>query len=93
MQDGCKVCMDSYMASSGSCFHGHRDYFQKPPLGGRSNTKPRDHGTPIFTTIGLLCFIMCEDPALIEIHCNNIWLRVPSHVKLTLHLRARDHTT
>ena len=27
-------------------FHGHLDYFQKPPLGGRPNTKPRDHGTP-----------------------------------------------
>ena len=26
--------------------HGHLDYFQKSPLGGRSNTKPRDHGTP-----------------------------------------------
>jgi hypothetical protein len=27
-------------------FHGHLDYFQKPPLGGRPNTKSRDHGTP-----------------------------------------------
>jgi hypothetical protein len=27
-------------------FHGHLDYFQKPPLGGRSNTKLGDHGTP-----------------------------------------------
>ena len=27
-------------------FHGHLDYFQKPPLGGRPNTKPGDHGTP-----------------------------------------------
>jgi hypothetical protein len=27
--------------------HGHLDhYFQKSPLEGRSNTKPRDHGTP-----------------------------------------------
>ena len=25
-------------------FHGHLDYFQKPPLGGRPNTKLVDHG-------------------------------------------------
>ena len=25
-------------------FHGHLDYFQKSLLGGRSNTKPGDHG-------------------------------------------------
>ena len=25
-------------------FHGHLDYFLKPPLGGRPNTKPGDHG-------------------------------------------------
>ena len=27
-------------------FHGHLDYYQKPPLGGRPHTKPEDHGTP-----------------------------------------------
>jgi hypothetical protein len=27
-------------------FHGHLDYFQKPPLQGRPNTKPGDRGTP-----------------------------------------------
>jgi hypothetical protein len=27
-------------------FHGHLDYFQKPLLGGRPNTKLGDHGTP-----------------------------------------------
>ena len=26
-------------------FHGHLDYFQIQPLGGRPNTKPRYHGT------------------------------------------------
>jgi hypothetical protein len=42
MQDGCKVYMDSYMASNGSCF---MDTIQKPPLKDRSNTKPGDHDT------------------------------------------------
>ena len=27
-------------------FHGHLDEFQKPPLGGRVNTKLGDHGIP-----------------------------------------------
>ena len=27
-------------------FHGHLEYFQKPPLGGRPNTNLRDHGAP-----------------------------------------------
>ena len=40
MQDGCKVYIDSYMASN-----SHLEYFQKPPLGDRSTTKSGDHGT------------------------------------------------
>ena len=46
MQDGCGVYMDSYMASNESCFPGQLDYFQKPPLGDRPDTKSGDHGTP-----------------------------------------------
>ena len=47
MQDGHKASMDSYMASNGLCVHSHLDYSQKPPLGGRPNTKPvGDHGSP-----------------------------------------------
>jgi hypothetical protein len=43
MQDICEVYFDSYMAASGSCFMVTLDYFQIPPLGGRPNTKLRDH--------------------------------------------------
>jgi hypothetical protein len=42
MQDGCKVYMDSYMASYESCFPWSLGLFPKPSLGGRPNTKPRD---------------------------------------------------
>jgi hypothetical protein len=45
MQDGYKVYTDSYMALEWIMFHGHLDYFQKPPLEGRPKTKPEDHGT------------------------------------------------
>jgi hypothetical protein len=44
MQGGCKVYMDSYMASNGSCFMVTWTIFRKPPLGGRPNTNPWDHG-------------------------------------------------
>ena len=43
-------------------FHGHLHYFQNPPLGGRPNTKPGDHGTPNAHNRWLFYFIMCEDP-------------------------------
>ena len=46
MEDGCKVYMDSYIGMEWIMFHNHLDYFQKPPLGGRPNTKLGDHGTP-----------------------------------------------
>jgi hypothetical protein len=47
MQDGCKVCTDQFLHGiEWTMFHGHLDYFQKPPLGGRPGTKQGDHGTP-----------------------------------------------
>ena len=46
MQDGCKVYMDFYMASNGSCFMVTWIIFQKPSLEGMLNTKPGDYGTP-----------------------------------------------
>jgi hypothetical protein len=46
MHDGCKVYVDSFMTSNGSCFMvGHLDYSQSPLLGGKPNTKLGDHGT------------------------------------------------
>ena len=42
-------------------FHGHLDYFQKPPRGGRPNRKLGEHGTPNAHTIDLFYFIMHED--------------------------------
>ena len=45
MQDGRKVYMDSYMHGiEWIVFHGHLDFFQKLPLGGRPNMKLGDHG-------------------------------------------------
>ena len=61
-------------------FHGHLDYFQKPPLGGRSNTKLGDHGTPNAHNRWFILFYHVWGPAWIEIHWNSIWLRARSHM-------------
>ena len=61
-------------------FHGHFDYFQKPPLGGRPNTKPGGHGIPNTRKHWLILFYHVWEPAWIEIHWNSIWLRVRSHM-------------
>ena len=61
-------------------FHGHLDYFQKPPLGGRPNTKPGDHGTPNAHNRWFILFYHVWGPAWIDIHWNSIWLRAWSHM-------------
>ena len=90
MQDGCKVYMASYMASNG-VFHGHLDYFQKPPLGGRPNTKPGDHGTLNAHNRWFILFYYVWGYAWIEIHWNSIWLRTQSH--MTSHYTWGSMTT
>ena len=70
----------SYVASNGLCFHGHLDYFQKPPLGGKPNTKPGDHDTPQTHNHCFILFYHVWGLAWIEIHWNSIWLRVRSHM-------------
>jgi hypothetical protein len=74
-------------------FHGHLDYFQKPPLGGRPHTKSLGaNGTPNTHNCCFILFYHVWRPAWIEIHWNSIWLRAVIH-DFTLHLRVHDHTT
>jgi hypothetical protein len=69
MQDGCKVYMNFYMASNGSCFMVTWIIF-KNHLVEVGPTQNRETMAPqTLTTIGLFYFIMCEDPHVqIEIH-------------------------
>ena len=63
MQDGCKVYMDSYMASNISCCMVMWTISIKPPLGGRPNTKNRETTTLwMLTTVDLFYSTMHEDP-------------------------------
>ena len=61
-------------------FHGHLDYFQKPLLGGRPNTKPGDHGTLNAHNCWFILFHQVWGSAWKEIHWNSIWLRAGSHM-------------
>ena len=49
-------------------FHGHLDYFQKPPLGGRPNTKLGDHGTLNAHNRWFILFYHAQGPTRMEIH-------------------------
>jgi hypothetical protein len=53
-------------------FHGHLNYFQKPSLGGRPNTKPGDCGTPNAHNRWFVLFYHVRGPVWIEIHWNSI---------------------
>jgi hypothetical protein len=50
-------------------FHGHLDYFQKPPLGVGLTQDRETMALRMFTNVGLLCFIMFQDPH--EHHISN----------------------
>ena len=62
-------------------FHGHLDYFQKPHLGGRLNTKLGDHGTLNAHNHWFILSYHVRGPAWREVYWNSIWWR-PSHIWL-----------
>ena len=91
MQDGCKVCMDSYTTSNGACFMVTWSIFTNPPLGGRPTTKAGDHGTPNAHNRWFILYYHAWGPAWIEFHWHSIWLRTRSH--MTSHYTWRSVTT
>ena len=72
-------------------FHGHLDYFQIPPLGVGLTQNWETMALQSLTIVDLYYFIMCEDPAWIEIHWNSIWLRALSQMTPQYTLRAHEH--
>ena len=61
-------------------FHGHLDYFQKSPLGGRPNTKLGDHGTPSTHNHRFTLFYYVWGTTWIGIYWDSIWLRASLHM-------------
>jgi hypothetical protein len=91
MQGGYKVHMDSLHGTKWIMFQDDLDYFQKTPLGGKASHRTGRPWHSELTTTDLLYFIMCEDPAWIEIHWNSIWLRARS--RMTSHYTWGSVTT
>jgi hypothetical protein len=84
MQDGCKSLHKILHGVEWIMFHGHLEYFQKPPMG--------DHGTPHVHNRQFIIFYHVWGPPWVKVHWYSIWLRVLSY-HFTRHLRIRDHTT
>ena len=72
-------------------FHGHFDYFQIPPLGGRPNRKSWNHGTLNAHNRWFTLLHHVWGPAWIETHWNSTWLRARSH--MTSHYTGGSVTT
>ena len=62
MQDGCKVYVDSYMASNGSCFMVTWTIFKNHLLEVGLTQNWETMALQMLTTVGLFYFIMCEEP-------------------------------
>ena len=62
MQDGCKVYMDSYMASNGSCFMVTWTIFKNHLLEAGLTQNWETMALRMLTTVDLFYSIMCEDP-------------------------------
>ena len=92
MQDGCKVYMDSYMASNGSCFMVTWTIFKNHLLEVGPTQNWETMALSTLTTIGVFYFYHVWGPVWIEIHWNTFgW--GPVTYDFTLHLRVRDHAT
>jgi hypothetical protein len=62
MQDGCKLYMDSYVASNGSCVMVTWTKFKNPRLDAGLTQNHETMAFRTLTTANLFYFIMCEDP-------------------------------
>jgi hypothetical protein len=61
MQDGCKVYMDSYMASNGSCYMVTWTTFNNHFLEVGLTPNRETMALRTLATVDLFYFIMCED--------------------------------
>jgi hypothetical protein len=62
MQDGCKVYMDSYVASNGSCFMVTWIIFKNHLLEVGRTQNRESMALRMLTIVDLFYFIVCEDP-------------------------------
>ena len=91
MQGGCKVYMDSYMASNGSSFMVTWIIFKNRLLEVGLTQKRETMALWTLTTIGLFYFFHVWGPTWIEIYWNSIWLSFQS--RMTSHYNWGSMTT
>ena len=72
--------MDSYMASSGSCFMVTWTVFENCLLEVGLTQNREIIALQTLTTVWFILFYHVWGPAWIETHCNSIWLRARSHM-------------
>ena len=94
MQDGCgcKVYMDSYMASNRSCFMVTWIVFKTHLLEVGLKHNWETMAPQMLTNRWFILLYHVRGPTWTEIHWNSIWLG-PVTYGCTLHLRIHDHTT
>jgi hypothetical protein len=93
VQDGCKLYMDSYMASNGSRFMVTWTLFKNHLFGGRPNMKPWDHDTPTVHNRWFILFLSCVRTCMHRNSLKQHLVEGPITYDFPLHLRVRDHTT
>ena len=92
MRDGCKVCMDSYMASNGSWFMVTWINFKNRLLEAGLTQIRKSMALWTLTIVGLFYFYhVWEGLAWIDIHWNSIWLRLLSHMSSHYTWRSVPH--
>ena len=93
MHDGCKVHMDSYTASNGSCFMISWIIFRNHLLEVSLTQNREIMAIRTLTTDDLFYLIMCEDPHELKNHWKSIPLRARSHMTSHYTQRVPNHTT
>ena len=92
MHNGCKVYMDSYMASNGSCFMVISIIFQNHLLEVGLTQNQETMALHMLTTDDLFYFIMYENRMNIDLLKKHLVEGLVTH-GFTLDLKVRDHTT
>ena len=80
MQDGCKVCMDSYVASKGPCFMVTWAILKNHPLEVGLTQNQETIALWLLTIVWFILIYHVWGPAWTEIHQNSIWWRAPLRI-------------
>jgi hypothetical protein len=84
MQDGCKIYMDSYLASNGSCFMVTWTIFKNHLLEVDLTQNQETKTLLTLTNRRFILFYHVWRPTWLEIHWNGIWLNITLFRSITV---------